>query len=98
MVTRAVRSVKVERVLFVAAKGGTMTLYESARPLLFALPAETAHNLGKRAMASAQSSGTLRRAIRYNYRYRHPMLEIERFGLPFESPVGWPLASTRTAR
>ncbi|MEY7851078.1 quinone-dependent dihydroorotate dehydrogenase [Natrarchaeobius sp. A-rgal3] len=65
-----------------------MTLYESVRPLLFALPAETAHNLGKRAMASAQTSAALRRAIRYQYRYRHPMLEVERFGLTFQSPVG----------
>ncbi|WP_254533076.1 quinone-dependent dihydroorotate dehydrogenase [Natrinema gelatinilyticum] len=65
-----------------------MTLYETVRPALFALPAETAHNLGKQTMGIAQSSETIRRAIRYGYKFRHPMLEVERFGLTFPTPIG----------
>jgi dihydroorotate dehydrogenase len=65
-----------------------VTLYESLRPLLFALPAETAHNLGKRAMQFAQSSDAVRSLLRYQYRYRHPTLEVEAFGTTFPTPVG----------
>ena len=65
-----------------------MSLYETVRPLFFALPAETAHNLGKRVMAVAQSSGTLRSLLRARYQYRHPALAVERFGTTFPTPVG----------
>jgi dihydroorotate dehydrogenase len=65
-----------------------MSLYRRLRPALFALPAETAHGLGKRAMRLVQSSGLARSLVRRRYRYRHPALEVERFGATFPSPVG----------
>ena len=65
-----------------------MALYERVRPALFSLPAETAHNLGKRAMGAVQSASPVRRAVRRRYRYRHPMLETEQFGFSFPAPVG----------
>lgn len=65
-----------------------MSLYERVRPLLFKLPAETAHNLGKRAMRVEQKSTLLRWLVRFRYRYRHPMLAVERFDTTFPSPVG----------
>ncbi|MFB6297899.1 MAG: quinone-dependent dihydroorotate dehydrogenase [Salinirussus sp.] len=65
-----------------------MTLYTALRPLLFALPAETAHGLGKRAMKRIQASGVARSLVRRRYRYRHPALRTEVFGLEFPTPVG----------
>lgn len=65
-----------------------MSVYVAARPLLFALPAETAHNIGKAVLRVAQSSRFTRQIVRRTYRYRHPALRIERFGVEFPSPVG----------
>jgi dihydroorotate dehydrogenase len=65
-----------------------MTLYERLRPLLFELPPERAHELGKTALKVEQSSAILRSVTRSHYQYRHPMLETEAFGLTFRSPVG----------
>jgi dihydroorotate dehydrogenase len=65
-----------------------MSLYTSVRPLLFTLPAETAHNLGKRAMGLAQSNGLTRSLVRRTYQYRHPMLEVDLFGSTFPNPLG----------
>jgi dihydroorotate dehydrogenase len=65
-----------------------MSLYTAARPLLFSLPPETAHDLGKRAMRAAQTSESVRELLRRQYQYRHPKLEVERFGLTFPNPVG----------
>ena len=65
-----------------------MTLYERVRPLAFALPAETAHELGKRALRGIQAAGPARVAVRSHYQYRHPALEVELFGERFPNPVG----------
>ncbi|WP_247731739.1 quinone-dependent dihydroorotate dehydrogenase [Halovivax limisalsi] len=65
-----------------------MSLYERARPLLFRLPAETAHELAKYGLRGVQSVRPLRRLVRSRYRYSHPMLEVERFGATFPNPVG----------
>jgi dihydroorotate dehydrogenase len=63
-------------------------LYEAFRPLLFKLPSETAHSLGKGAMRVAQSSDLVRGAVRSQYSYRHPKLRVEEFGTTFPTPVG----------
>lgn len=65
-----------------------MTLYERARPLLFRLPAERAHTFGKYAMRAAQTVGPVRGALAARYRYQHPKLETECFGVDFPNPVG----------
>ena len=65
-----------------------MTLYSRVRPLAFKLPAETAHDLGKRTLRAAQSTWPTRRALRAAYRYDHPALEVELFGTRFPNPVG----------
>jgi dihydroorotate dehydrogenase len=65
-----------------------MNVYEAVRPLLFSLPAETAHNLGKYAMRGAQSVPAVEAALAGEYRYRHPKLRTECFGVEFPTPVG----------
>jgi dihydroorotate dehydrogenase len=65
-----------------------VTLYERARPLLFQLPAERAHTLGKYAMRAAQRVPGFQGALAARYRYRHPKLETECFGVEFPNPVG----------
>ncbi|WIV66195.1 quinone-dependent dihydroorotate dehydrogenase [Natrialbaceae archaeon AArc-T1-2] len=65
-----------------------MTLYSRLRPLAFALPAETAHDLGKRTLRAAGSTRPTRAVLRRAYRYEHPALEIDRFDTTFPNPVG----------
>jgi dihydroorotate dehydrogenase len=65
-----------------------MSLYTTVRPLLFTLPAEPAHELGKTALRAAQSTETSRRLVQSQYHYQHPSLSIERFGQTFPAPVG----------
>jgi dihydroorotate dehydrogenase len=65
-----------------------MSLYATVRPLLFSLPPERAHRVGKTTLRAAQSTGLTRRLLQRRYRYRHPALTVERFGLTFPTPVG----------
>jgi dihydroorotate dehydrogenase len=65
-----------------------VSLYTTLRPLLFRLPPETAHTLGKGAMRQAQSTGFVRWLVRRHYQYRDPALTVEAFGLSFPTPVG----------
>ncbi|WP_435348620.1 quinone-dependent dihydroorotate dehydrogenase [Haloarchaeobius sp. HRN-SO-5] len=65
-----------------------MSLYTRVRPVLFSLPPETAHELGKKTMRASQQFGVTRRLVRKQFRYRHPKLQVERFGLTFPTPVG----------
>jgi len=65
-----------------------MTAYEAVRPLLFTLPAETAHTLGKGALKLAGSTALSRRTLRAAYRVRDDRLTVERFGVEFPAPVG----------
>lgn len=65
-----------------------MSLYTAVRPLLFKLPPETAHDLGKSALKLAQCAGPFRAMTRATYQYKHPMLEVELFDLHFQNPVG----------
>ncbi|SEH17985.1 dihydroorotate oxidase A [Natronorubrum sediminis] len=65
-----------------------MTLYSRVRPLAFTLPAETAHDLGKRTLRAAQSTWPTRTALSSAYQYEHPALEVDLFGTTFSNPVG----------
>ena len=57
-------------------------IYRSlVRPLLFSLPAETAHELALHSLSFVPASLLARR-------FSNPTLEIERFGLSFPNPVG----------
>ncbi|HKO45504.1 MAG TPA: quinone-dependent dihydroorotate dehydrogenase [Pyrinomonadaceae bacterium] len=61
-------------------------LYRSLlRSVLFRLPAETAHELALKSLASAPSFVTSALANRYR---RCPFGKLQRFGLTFENPVG----------
>ena len=61
-------------------------LYRSLlRSVLFRLPAETAHELALKSLASAPSFVTSSLANRYR---RSPFGKLQRFGLTFENPVG----------
>jgi dihydroorotate dehydrogenase len=66
----------------------TVTLYERVRPLLFELPPERAHTLGKYAMRAAQRVPPVRGALAARYQYQHPKLRTECFGVEFPNPVG----------
>jgi dihydroorotate dehydrogenase len=65
-----------------------VTLYERVRPLLFELPPERAHTMGKYAMRVAQYVPPARRALAARYQYQHPKLRTECFGVEFPNPVG----------
>ncbi|MDS0475076.1 quinone-dependent dihydroorotate dehydrogenase [Natrinema sp. 1APR25-10V2] len=65
-----------------------MTLYSRVRPLAFKLPAETAHDLGKRTLRAAQSTRPTRAALSYAYRHDDPALEVDLFDTTFPNPVG----------
>ena len=61
-------------------------LYRSLlRPVLFSLPAETAHELALKSLASAPEFVTSSFANRYQ---RSPFGKLSRFGLTFDNPVG----------
>ncbi|MCA1575211.1 MAG: dihydroorotate dehydrogenase (quinone), partial [Acidobacteria bacterium] len=61
-------------------------LYRSLlRPLLFRLPAETAHELALHSLSFAP--GLARRLLEPR-RKRSPFGELQRFGLAFSNPVG----------
>lgn len=62
-----------------------MNVYETFRPVLFKVPPEMAHRIGKLAL---QAVPAVRRFVREQYQYRDPALETEAFGLSFPSPVG----------
>ena len=65
-----------------------MSVYSRLRPLAFALPPETAHDLGKRALRAAGTTAPTRAALRYAFAHRDRRLEVELFGTRFPNPVG----------
>ncbi|SFS96113.1 quinone-dependent dihydroorotate dehydrogenase [Halostagnicola kamekurae] len=65
-----------------------MSIYSRIRPLAFRLPAETAHELGKGLLRTAQSTRPTKAGLAAVYQYENPTLEIERFGTRFPNPVG----------
>lgn len=62
--------------------------YRLLRPLLFRVPAETAHGLGTEALRTLAASPVARRALRAALEVRDPALETERWGIHFPNPVG----------
>ena len=64
-----------------------MRLYDAAKPLLFRLPAETAHESIKSVLRGAQAS-PLREALAARYRVDDDRLATTAFGLDFPNPVG----------
>ena len=64
-----------------------MTLYDIAKPLLFRLPAETAHDLVHGGLAAVQGTHVESR-LADRYRVDDPRLHVEAFGCSFRSPVG----------
>ena len=63
-------------------------MYALARPLLFRLDAERAHDLAIGAMRLASGSPTLLRALRAACAVPDPRLQVRAFGLTFPNPVG----------
>jgi dihydroorotate dehydrogenase len=64
-----------------------MTGYDLAKPLLFSLPAETAHGLGHTALRLAQGT-PVESLLRDRYLVEDARLETEAFGQSFPNPVG----------
>ena len=64
-----------------------MTVYDAAKPLLFSLPAETAHGLGHAALRLAQDT-PVESLLRDRYLLEDARLETEAFGQSFPNPVG----------
>jgi len=63
------------------------TPYDIAKPLLFRLPAETAHSLGHAALRFSQHS-PFRRLLAGRYTVRDDRLATSAFGQSFPAPVG----------
>jgi dihydroorotate dehydrogenase len=63
-------------------------VYRLARPLLFRLEAERAHDLTLRALAMAGAMGPTRRLLARLFDVRDPRLELTVAGLRFRNPVG----------
>ncbi|MFT4881628.1 MAG: dihydroorotate dehydrogenase [Natronomonas sp.] len=64
-----------------------MDVYAAARPLLFSLPAETAHRAVHRLLRTAQQT-PLQRALAARYTVTDDRLHTEAFGQHFPNPVG----------
>jgi len=71
--------------------------YDAVRPLLFALPAETAHGLAHAALRLAQDSPVEGR-LRDRYVVDDPRLRVEAFGQSFPNPVGVAAGFDKNAR
>ncbi|MWG34928.1 quinone-dependent dihydroorotate dehydrogenase [Halomarina oriensis] len=61
--------------------------YRAAKPLLFRLPAETAHTATKRLLRAARGT-PIEEALTARYRVEQPRLHTNVFGLDFSNPVG----------
>ncbi|MFB6136832.1 MAG: quinone-dependent dihydroorotate dehydrogenase [Halobacteriaceae archaeon] len=74
-----------------------MDPYRAARPLLFALPAETAHNAVHAGMRAAQDT-PLQTLLAGRYRVDEPRLETRVLGETFPNPVGVAAGFDKNAR
>lgn len=63
-------------------------MYDSLRPLLFKLSAETAHGLAGTALAALEALPPLRALVGSRLVVRDPRLRVLLFGLDFPNPVG----------
>ena len=64
-----------------------LPVYSLIRPLLFRLPAETAHGFALSTLSAALEIGTIRRVVTRKYQST-PFSNLKRFGLTFRNPVG----------
>jgi dihydroorotate dehydrogenase len=64
-----------------------LSLYRIIRPILFRLPAESAHEFALRSLALAMQNSTVRRAAEQRFQ-RTPFGSLKRFSLTFRNPVG----------
>jgi dihydroorotate dehydrogenase len=71
--------------------------YRLARPLLFGLPAETAHGVGKR-LLSATADTPVEGLLRRRYAVEDDRLAVEAFGQQFPAPVGVAAGFDKNAR
>ena len=62
--------------------------YSLLRPLLFRLPAETAHAAASGALRAALATGAVREAARALLAVDDPALRVRRWGIDFSNPVG----------
>ncbi len=70
------------------ARGGdTVTVYDLAKPLLFRLPAETAHGLGHSALRTVDGT-PLTALLERRYAVTDDRLRVEAFDQSFPNPVG----------
>jgi dihydroorotate dehydrogenase len=63
-------------------------MYRLLKPLLFRLPPERAHALTVQGLAATLAAPGVSQLFRARYRYEHPGLNKEVFGIPFSNPVG----------
>ena len=63
-------------------------MYQFFKPLFFQLQPEKAHHLVTGILQSAQKIWGLPKLIKGSFKYEHPSLEREVFGLKFKNPVG----------
>ncbi len=73
-------------------------LWQSARDLLFRLPAETAHETSMAAFDKLLSVGPVASSFRSRYSVNDERLKLERFGLKFSNPVGLAAGFDKNAR
>jgi dihydroorotate dehydrogenase len=64
-----------------------LSLYRIIRPILFRLPAESAHEFALRSLSRALQNPAVRRAAEKRFQ-RTPFGNLKRFGLTFRNPVG----------
>jgi dihydroorotate dehydrogenase len=62
--------------------------YALIRPLLYALPAETAHRLVMAGLRVIESAPVLRRWLRACFALSDPRLQVEALGVTFATPIG----------
>jgi dihydroorotate dehydrogenase len=62
-------------------------MYSLIKPLLFSLPAETAHHLAFGALRAAHAVPGVKPLLRARFAPRHPALEVSALGLRFPSPI-----------
>ena len=74
-----------------------MDLYDASKPLLFALPPETAHTLVSRGLEAVQGTPA-EGVLRDRYAVDDDRLETEAFGLSFPTPVGVAAGFDKNAR
>jgi dihydroorotate dehydrogenase len=63
-------------------------MYSLVRPLLYSLPAETAHRLVMAGMRAACSAPPVLQALRAHYTLDEPILRVDALGMTFPNPIG----------